>query len=98
MLTNSSGDVTDRYMYDAYGSLMNHSGSSGTPFLYNGQYGIMTDGNGLLYMRARYYNPEVRRFVSQDGLEGDIGNPLSLNLFSYVENNPINNVDPNQYT
>ena len=94
MLTDAGGSVTDRYMYDAYGNLMNHSGSSDTPFLYNGQYGIMTDGNGLIYMRARYYNPEVRRFVSQDSIEGDIGNPLSLNLFSYVENNPINNVDP----
>jgi RHS repeat-associated protein len=94
ILTDAGGSVTDRYMYDAYGNLMNHSGSSDTPFLYNGQYGIMTDGNGLIYMRARYYNPEVRRFVSQDSEEGDIGNPLSLNLFSYVENNPVNYVDP----
>jgi RHS repeat-associated protein len=94
MLTDSSGSVTDRYMYDAYGNLMNHSGSSDIPFLYNGQYGIMTDGNGLIYMRARYYNPEVRRFVSQDSIEGDIGNPLSLNLHTYCSNNPINYLDP----
>ncbi len=54
----------------------------------------MTDGNGLVYMRARYYNPDVHRFVSTDILEGDISDPLSLNRYAYCSNDPINSIDP----
>ena len=38
------------------------------PFLYNGQFGVTTDGNGLYYMRARYYNVDIKRFINQDVL------------------------------
>ncbi len=93
-LTDASGSVTDSFHYDEYGKLTDHTGSSETSFLYNGQYGIMTDGNGLIYMRARYYNPDVHRFVSTDILEGDISDPLSLNRYAYCSNNPITFVDP----
>ncbi len=94
LLTDASGNTTDSFLYNEYGKLTDHVGSSNTPFLYNGQYGIMTDGTGLCYMRARYYNPEVQRFVSKDSLNGAITNPLSLNLFAYCNNNPINFIDP----
>ncbi len=93
-LTDAAGSVTDSFQYDDYGKLTDHTGSSETSFLYNGQYGIMTDGNGLVYMRARYYNPDVHRFVSTDILEGDISDPLSLNRYIYCSNNPVNNLDP----
>ncbi len=96
-LTGISGSVTDSFQYDEYGKLTDHTGSSDTPFLYNGQYGIMTDGNGLVYMRARYYNPEVHRFVSTDILEGDLRDPLSLNRYAYCSNNPITYLDPTGY-
>lgn len=92
-LTDAAGSVTDSFQYDVYGKLTDHTGSSDTAFLYNGQYGIMTDGNGLIYMRARYYNPDVHRFVSTDILEGDISDPLSLNRYAYCSNNPITYVD-----
>ncbi len=96
-LTDISGSVTDSFQYDEYGKLTDHTGSSDTPFLYNGQYGIMTDGNGLVYMRARYYNPEVHRFVSTDILEGDLRDPLSLNRYAYCSNNPVTFIDPSGY-
>ena len=63
-------------------------------FLYNGQLGVVTDDNGLYYMRARYYNPEIKRFINQDILTGNIGNNKSLNRYSYVEGNPISYTDP----
>lgn len=37
-----------------------------TRFLYNGRFGISTDDNGLYYMRLRYYNPQIKRFINQD--------------------------------
>ena len=49
---------------------------------------------GLIYMNARYYLPEVGRFISADTIVPDPGNPQSYNRYSYVNNNPVNNTDP----
>ena len=54
----------------------------------------MSDQNGLYYMRARYYNPEILRFTNQDILFGNIEEPQSLNRYAYVNGQPINYVDP----
>ena len=93
-LTNSVGTVVDRFQYSAFAQLVNHEGSSDTPFLYNGRDGVMTDTNGLYYMRARYYSPEIRRFVNQDVLLGNVGDGQSLNRYAYVTGNPIMRIDP----
>ncbi len=87
------GAVQETFTYGTYGELTSGDPQA-TPFLYNGQFGIITDDNGLYYMRARYYNVEVKRFVNRDTLRGDIGNGQSLNRYSYVEGNPVMNVDP----
>ena len=49
---------------------------------------------GLYYLRARYYDPYIGRFISQDSYWGEDDNPLSLNLYTYVHNDPINFWDP----
>jgi RHS repeat-associated protein len=51
----------------------------------------MTEPNGFYYMRARYYDPDVGRFISEDpiGFKGG-----DVNLYAYVQNNPVNFVDP----
>ncbi|MBQ7934907.1 MAG: wall-associated protein, partial [Clostridia bacterium] len=54
-LTDEEGAITDTFEYDTYGKLTGHTGSFDTLFLYNGQYGVMTENIGLCYMRARYY-------------------------------------------
>ncbi|MBQ9984382.1 MAG: RHS repeat-associated core domain-containing protein [Lachnospiraceae bacterium] len=54
----------------------------------------MIDGNGLYYMRARYYNVDIKRFINQDVLVGTLERISSLNRFSYVEGNPISFLDP----
>ena len=89
-LTDSSGNVTDRAEYSAYGSLTHRTGSTDTPFLYNGRYGVQTDANGLLHMRARYYNPYLGRFVNADpsGFSG------GLNFYAYADGNPVSLIDP----
>ena len=70
------------------------SKSENIRFLYNGQYGVMTDGNGLYYMRARYYNVDIKRFINQDVLVGTLERISSLNRYSYVEGNPVSYLNP----
>lgn len=93
-LTDESGNVTDRFQYGPYGEPGAHDGSTLTPFLYNGREGVMTDSNGLYYMRARYYSPETRRFLNRDSIQGSIEQTQSLNRYSYVLGNPVSYIDP----
>ena len=93
-LTDINANLTDSFSYGPYGELNNHTGSSTTPFQYNGQFGIQTDPNGLLYMRARYYNPAIRRFINQDVLFGNLDPGISLNRFAFANGNPVSLMDP----
>jgi RHS repeat-associated protein len=88
-LTDQNGAATDTFQYAPYGELVNRTGSTDTPFLYNGQDGVMTDENGLYYMRARYYNPDIKRFINLDVLLGSIDEGQSLNRYAYVNGNPV---------
>ena len=63
-------------------------------FLYNGQLGVQTDKNGLYYMRARYYNTDIKRFINRDVVNGSIANSQSLNKYCYVQGNPVKLTDP----
>jgi RHS repeat-associated protein len=60
--------------------------------LYAGEYFDST--TNLQYLRARWYDPSQGRFISEDQYAGDIKNPLSLNYYTYAENNPLKYVDP----
>jgi RHS repeat-associated protein len=93
-ITNMQNTVTDRYTYGSYGELLSHTGTSTTPFLYNGRDGVMTDSNGLNYMRARYYSPTLKRFINADTLKGSIKDGETLNNYAYANGNPISMVDP----
>lgn len=93
-LTDSTGSVTDSYRYGPYGELVSTTGETANPFRFNGRDGVMTEANGLYYMRARYYLPEARRFVSRDMLLGSLDQTLTLNRFAYVNGNPVGFVDP----
>ncbi|PKM41756.1 MAG: hypothetical protein CVV03_11600, partial [Firmicutes bacterium HGW-Firmicutes-8] len=55
---------------------------------------LWDEEDDLLYLRSRYYQPEVGRFATRDGFPGFAVNPLSLNKYGYVENSPVNYVDP----
>ena len=93
-ITDLTGAITDTFCYGPYGEISNHTGDTTTPFLYNGRDGVMTDSNGLYYMRARYYNPETKRFINQDVLLGSIDQGQSLNRFAYVNGSPVSAIDP----
>jgi len=56
--------------------------------------GEMTDDNGLVHLRARYYDPTVGVFASLDPFEGMNNRPMSMNGYSWVEGNVANWIDP----
>jgi len=89
-LTDGNGIVSDRINYSSYATITHRTGTNDTPFLFNGRYGVQTDPNGLLYMRARYYNPYLCRFLNPD----PIGFAGGLNFYAYADGNPISLIDP----
>jgi len=84
VVTNEEGEAEEQYTYGPYGEILSGD-TSKTAYLYNGMYGVSTDANGLYYMRARYYNVSIKRFINQDIVNGSITNSQSLNKFSYVQ-------------
>jgi RHS repeat-associated protein len=91
-LTNGSGAILNSYTYDIWGSPKSMTENMPNPFRYSGE--LWDSKTELQYLRARWYDPSVGRFISQDTFEGDAKNPLSLNLYTYVENNPLKYIDP----
>jgi len=89
-MTDGKGNITDRVSYSPYGSITARTGANDTPFLFNGYYGVQTDANGLLSMRARFYYPTISRFVNCDpsGFNG------GMNRYAYANGNPVSMVDP----
>ena len=89
-LSDATGFVVNRITYGTYGEIVATTTATTTPFLYNGAYGVQTDENGLLHMRARYYSTELRRFINADpiGFEG------GMNWYAYAGRNPIVYIDP----
>ena len=92
-LTDATGTVTDKYAYTPYGDTTSQ-GTTPNPFKYVGKYGVMDEGNGLHFMRARYYRADVSRFLGLDQVEGGIGRNRSSNRYTYVSSSPIILIDP----
>lgn len=78
--------------FDPYGTLFGATGSSQTPFGFTGE---PTDANGLSYLRARYYTPQLGVFTALDPFEGISDWAMGLNGYSWVEGNVPNSTDPN---
>ncbi len=91
VITDVYGNPLNRYTYDAFGSLRSVSESVYNPFRFTGE---QYDPSGLIYLRARYYNPATGSFISQDTFNGMLNDPLSQNRYVYCGNNPVVYVDP----
>ncbi|WP_139489615.1 RHS repeat domain-containing protein [Brevibacillus dissolubilis] len=108
-LYNSHGDVVkvidkdnrevfNQYEYDAWGNPspdVQAKEKMNNPFRYAGE--SYDDETGFYYLRARFYDPSVGRFITEDTYKGQVDNPLSLNRYSYTANNPIRFIDPSGY-
>lgn len=91
-ITDRTSETLEQYRYDAFGSLMTPITPEYNTIGYTGQ--ILDPKTGLMDYNARWYNPNVGRFTTEDTYEGEIANPLSQNLYTYVTNNPIGYTDP----
>jgi len=91
-LADESGNLVNSYDYDEWGNLTSSQEQVANPIKYAGEY--YDQESGYYYLRARYYDPSAGRFISKDSVEGDITNPLSLNLYTYCYNDPLGYIDP----
>ena len=122
-LTSATGSSIKTYDYDAFGNEKNSDPNDTNMFRYCGEY--FDKETGTIYLRARYYDPTIGRFITEDSVwsrkvnlfnleekidyssmlvggvyRGEkedkyiIDDPLSLNLYTYCENSPINMIDP----
>ena len=87
MLTNASGEATATFSYSAYGQPTGSTGTQTTPLGYAGQ--LTNEQSGLIYMRARVYDPVTGQFLTRDPLE-----PVTRLPYGYVYENPVNASDP----
>ncbi|MBD1999288.1 putative Ig domain-containing protein [Leptolyngbya sp. FACHB-541] len=96
-LTGSNGNYLNRYSYLPFGEELTKIETVANPFEYVGQWGVMDEGNGLEFMRARFYDAGTGKFLSSDPLGINAGD---TNFYRYVFNNPVSFLDPSglEYT
>ena len=87
-LTDKYGVVKENYTYDPYGMPSITNSAVGNPYRFTGR--EFDEESGIYHYRARQYDPKIGRFLQRD----PIGYYDSMNLFAYVNNNPVNYKDP----
>jgi RHS repeat-associated protein len=102
-VADASGTAQTEYTYEPFGKATSAGGSNSSSYQYTGR---ENDGTGLYYYRARYFEPSLQRFISEDPIlsagRPDFPylvlkmrtEPQQLNGYSYVANNPVHFVDP----
>lgn len=93
-IVDTAGTVLNQYEYDVWGNIdaSTLKEDMSNPFTYTGE--MYDKETGYYYLRARYYDPTVGRFITEDTYKGQVDNPLSLNRYTYVQNNPVVYTDP----
>jgi RHS repeat-associated protein len=95
-LANSTGAITDTYLYDALGQIL-LTGAALNPFRYTGYFGYYYDEDiNKYYIRARYLDPTSAAFLSRDPVRSCRKKLRYMQVgdYIYVLNNPVNSVDP----
>ena len=91
-LLDEAGNVTKTYEYDSFGNEVKPEKKDENPYRYCGEY--YDKETEEVYLRARYYEPGVGRFITRDTYTGESDEPLSLHLYTYCENDGVNAWDP----
>ena len=86
-IVDGNGNITHKYQYDEFGKVIQKQEADYNPFQYVGKHGVIYLNDHLYYMRARFYDPTIGRFLSEDPV-------WSTNLYPYADNNPIMGIDP----
>ncbi len=93
---DAAGTVENQYDYDIWGNPTLTVETISNAIRYTGEF--YDEETGLYYLRARYYDPYLGRFTTEDSYWGEDDNPLSLNLYTYCENDPVQYTDPTGHT
>ena len=101
-LVDADGKVVVKYTYDSWGKVVAVTGELAdtvgvqNPFRYKGYY--YDNETGMYYLKSRYYDAEIKRFICADGYFSTGVGKHDCNMFLYCNNNPIMNVDVNGYS
>jgi RHS repeat-associated protein len=93
LILDTAGNVVGETRYTAWGEERYSNGTVSSTHTYTGQYSN-TDDFGLMYYKARWYDPQLGRFAQADSIVPGAGNPLAWDRYAYVFNNPIIRNDP----
>ena len=90
----ATGTEAATYTYDAWGKLLTATGDLAdiNPLRYRGYF--YDTETSLYYLKSRYYDPEVGRFINPDAFVSSGTSVASYNMMVYCDNNPINRIDP----
>jgi RHS repeat-associated protein len=88
-LTNGTGTPVNAYAYAPFGERLAAAETVPNPFQFGGEMGVVTDATGFVFMRNRYYSPQVGRFITLDPPRDAVDN-----RYTYAENAPTMMIDP----
>ncbi len=91
-LTNSLGNVVNKYRYDSFGNILSNVENIDNSYYYNCE--NYDKESGLYYLRARYLNPQTGTFTQEDTYQGNIYDAISLHKYLYAASNPVVYEDP----
>ncbi len=86
-LTDPTGTARQSILYDAWGNERGRIGTSANKFTFTGH--EMDEETGLIYAKARFFDPDIGRFLTQDSFLGDVTNVPSLHRYYYANQNPL---------
>ncbi len=91
-VTDQTSTITAAFSYDEFGAVASSAGSEAGPWRFCGAIGLQETATGVQFVRARYYDNQVARFLEHDSIR-DYTHTQTFNLYPYVKNDPLSNID-----